>query len=204
MKRYAVVGTGARAELYVRALARGAGELVGFADVNATRMAVHNDLVRELGNDPVPTYRADEFLTMLDEQRVDVVIVTTVDRYHDTYIVEALDAGREVITEKPMTVDAPSCAKILEAVHRNDGKLTVTFNYRYNPVHEKVRQVLASGEIGRIGSVHFEWLLDVRHGADYFRRWHRDKANSGGLLVADQCRCLIARCHVAGQGRRQH
>jgi predicted dehydrogenase len=31
--------------------------------------------------------------------------------------------------------------------------------------------------------VHFEWLLDVRHGADYFRRWHRDKANSGGLLV---------------------
>ena len=31
--------------------------------------------------------------------------------------------------------------------------------------------------------MHFEWLLDVRHGADYFRRWHRDKANSGGLLV---------------------
>jgi predicted dehydrogenase len=43
--------------------------------------------------------------------------------------------------------------------------------------------VLASGEIGEVGSVHFEWLLDVRHGADYFRRWHRDKANSGGLLV---------------------
>ncbi len=31
--------------------------------------------------------------------------------------------------------------------------------------------------------MHFEWLLDIRHGADYFRRWHRDKANSGGLLV---------------------
>ena len=31
--------------------------------------------------------------------------------------------------------------------------------------------------------MHFEWLLDVRHGADYFRRWHRDKANSGGLMV---------------------
>ena len=44
-------------------------------------------------------------------------------------------------------------------------------------------QLLADGEIGEIGSVHFEWLLDVRHGADYFRRWHRDKANSGGLLV---------------------
>ena len=32
-------------------------------------------------------------------------------------------------------------------------------------------------------SVHFEWVLDTVHGADYFRRWHRDKANSGGLLV---------------------
>ena len=32
-------------------------------------------------------------------------------------------------------------------------------------------------------SVHFEWLLDTVHGADYFRRWHRQKANSGGLMV---------------------
>lgn len=32
-------------------------------------------------------------------------------------------------------------------------------------------------------SVHFEWLLDTVHGADYFRRWHRQKSNSGGLMV---------------------
>lgn len=32
-------------------------------------------------------------------------------------------------------------------------------------------------------SVHFEWLLDTVHGADYFRRWHRQKGNSGGLMV---------------------
>ena len=36
------------------------------------------------------------------------------------------------------------------------------------------------GAIGEIFSVHFEWLLDTQHGADYFRRWHRDKSNSGG------------------------
>ena len=39
------------------------------------------------------------------------------------------------------------------------------------------------GVIGDIFSVHFEWLLNTQHGADYFRRWHRDKKNSGGLLV---------------------
>jgi predicted dehydrogenase len=102
-----------------------------------------------------------------------------VDQFHDTYIVEALDAGRNVITEKPMAVDASSCAKILEAVQRNDGTLTVTFNYRYDPVHEKVRELLARGEIGEIGSVHLEWLLDVRYGDEYFR----DNADSVGLLV---------------------
>ena len=40
-----------------------------------------------------------------------------------------------------------------------------------------------SGAIGRIIAVDFRWHLDRVHGADYFRRWHRYKANSGGLLV---------------------
>jgi predicted dehydrogenase len=185
-RRYAVVGTGSRAGRHVHAIAvehADTCELVAFADVNRTRMNVHNDRLAELGLDPVPTYDAVDFLKMLDEQRVDVVVVTTVDRFHDTYIVEALDAGRDVVTEKPMTTDVPSAGKILDAVHRNDGDVTVTFNYRYNPIHEKVRELLANGAVGEIGSVHFEWLLDTRHGADYFRRWHRDKANSGGLLV---------------------
>jgi predicted dehydrogenase len=39
------------------------------------------------------------------------------------------------------------------------------------------------GAIGDVFSVHFEWLLNTSHGADYYRRWHRNKLNSGGLLV---------------------
>jgi predicted dehydrogenase len=185
-KRYAVVGTGSRAERHIHAIAVEHAEhceLVAFADVNRARMDAHNERLIEFGLEPVPTYDANDFLKMLVHERVDVVVVTTVDRHHDTYIVEALDAGREVVTEKPMTVDVPSAGKILDAVDRNAGSVTVTFNYRYNPIHEKVRELLADGVVGEIGSVHFEWLLDVRHGADYFRRWHRDKANSGGLMV---------------------
>lgn len=47
----------------------------------------------------------------------------------------------------------------------------------------ELRRLIAGGAIGDVTSVHFEWVLDTVHGADYFRRWHRDKANSGGLLV---------------------
>ncbi len=199
-RRYAVVGTGARAEMFVRALVTehaAEAELVAFADPNPARMRAHNRWLGELGHPPVRCYPAidaadtgatvEDFAAMLDKEQVDVLIVTSVDATHDEYIVAALGAGRDVITEKPMTVDAARCTRILtaarEARERGAGSVAVTFNYRYNPVHERVRQLLAGGEIGEIGSVHFEWLLDVRHGADYFRRWHRDQANSGGLLV---------------------
>ncbi|MFI6230255.1 Gfo/Idh/MocA family protein [Micromonospora echinospora] len=184
--RHALVGAGARAEMFVRALVLDhaeTAELVAFADVNQARMDAHNRWLAELGHPAVPTYRADEFTAMLAKERVDVVLVTSVDVTHDEYIVAALDAGCDVVTEKPMTVDAPRCQRILDAVARTGRQVRVAFNYRYNPLHEKVRQLLADGAVGEIGSVHFEWLLDVRHGADYFRRWHRDRANSGGLMV---------------------
>jgi len=190
-RRYAIVGTGARAEMFVRALVTdhaATADLVAFADVSQARMDAHNRWLGELGHPPVPTYPlgtdpVSEFGAMLDKERVDVAIVTTVDATHDDYIVAALAADRDVVTEKPMTVDAARAERILRAERASAGTVTVAFNYRYNPIHEEVRRRLQAGEIGEIGSVHFEWLLDVRHGADYFRRWHRDVANSGGLLV---------------------
>lgn len=184
--RYAVVGLGSRAQMYVRALAETHADrcdVVAFCDVNRTRMAVHNRTLEQLGLKPVPTYEPAQFTAMLEREAVDTVVVATVDRTHDEYIVAALRAGCDVVTEKPMTTDGQRCRSILDAQRETGRKVTVTFNYRYNPVHARVREVIASGAIGEIGSVHFEWLLDTRHGADYFRRWHRDKANSGGLMV---------------------
>ncbi|MBB4677370.1 Gfo/Idh/MocA family protein [Crossiella cryophila] len=185
-KRYALIGAGHRASTFLHGLAvehAGTAELVALADVNRTRMAAHNRRLSGLGADPVPEYPATDFLTMLDKESVDTVLVTTVDSTHDEYIVAALNAGRNVVTEKPMTTDPARCQRILDAVAATGGEVTVAFNYRYQPVFERLREIIAAGEIGEIGSVHFEWLLDTRHGADYFRRWHRDKANSGGLLV---------------------
>ncbi|MGQ4267242.1 Gfo/Idh/MocA family protein [Nocardiopsis changdeensis] len=185
-RRYAIVGTGSRARMYTRALAsthRRHGALVALCDTNATRMAVHNRIVAEAGLEPVPAYAADAFSRMLAEQAVDEVIVCTVDHTHADYIVAALEHGADVITEKPMTTDLEGLRRIEEARERTGGRVTVGFNYRYNPVHRRVRELIAQGAIGEVGSVHFEWMLDLRHGADYFRRWHRDKANSGGLLV---------------------
>ncbi len=183
--RYAIVGTGARAYLYLQALSRDhadAGELVTLCDTNPGRLARAASYVAEAGV-AVATYGAEAFSQMLAEAAVDRVIVTSPDYTHAGYIVSALDAGRDVVTEKPLTVDAESCRRIAAARARSGRALRVTFNYRYSPPRTLVKQALMSGIIGRVQAVNFEWQLDTHHGADYFRRWHRNKANSGGLLV---------------------
>ncbi len=120
---------------------------------------------------------------MIEEQRPDTIIVTTIDRTHHTYIIRAMEMGCDVISEKPMTVDESKCQEILDAINRTGRKLRVTFNYRYAPHNTKIRELIMNDTIGKVTSVHFEWMLNNKHGADYFRRWHRDKRNSGGLLV---------------------
>lgn len=186
-QRYAVVGLGSRSAMYTNALLTtyaDRAELVGLCDTNRARMAYYNErFEKELGSAPIPTFAAEDFDRMLDEQRVDTVIVTSIDRTHHRYAIEAMERGCDVITEKPLTVDADKCRAILETKKRTGRRLTVTFNYRYAPRNSKLKELIQSGVIGEVKSVHFEWLLDTRHGADYFRRWHRDKRNSGGLMV---------------------
>jgi len=158
--------------------------LVALCDTNQTRMNYWNARWKEQWNlSPVPTYRAADFDRMIAEQKPDVIIVCTVDRTHHTYICRAMELGCDVITEKPMTVDAEKCRQILDTVERTGRRLRVTFNYRYSPARTAVKDLLMNGTIGEVKAVHFEWLLDTNHGADYFRRWHRDKRNSGGLMV---------------------
>jgi predicted dehydrogenase len=186
-KKYAMVGLGHRSQMYSTAILsrfKESSALVGLCDVNQTRMDYYNtQFVRAFGAQTIPTYKADKFSAMLREQKVDTVIVTTVDRTHHEYIIAAMEHGCDVITEKPMTIDAEKCQAILDCQKRTGKKLTVTFNYRYSPHASKVKELLMQGVIGDVISVHFEWTLDTRHGADYFRRWHREKSNSGGLMV---------------------
>ena len=82
-----------------------------------------------------------------------------------------------------MTVDAEKCQQIIDTKKRTGRDIIVTFNYRYSPRNTRVKELLKDGIAGTITSVTFEWLLDTSHGADYFRRWHRNKNNNGGLLV---------------------
>jgi len=184
-RRYAQVGIGGRSRMYTNALTGAYAdrcELVAFCDTNPGRMALRNRELPE-GHTEVPMYPAETFDRMIAEQRPDVVIVTTVDCFHDEYICRAMEQGCDVITEKPMTTTAEKCQRIADTVRRTGRDLRVTFNYRYSPPRSQVKELLLQGAIGEVVSVDFHWMLNTRHGADYYRRWHRRKENSGGLLV---------------------
>ncbi|MGY6497021.1 MAG: Gfo/Idh/MocA family protein [Microcella sp.] len=185
--RYALIGAGSRAQMYISALAglhSDRGELVAWGDTNPGRL----DVAFERSMAPHGAERPHRFdpaalADAITEHRIDRVIITTPDVTHADYICTALEAGADVIVEKPLTIDEAGLAAISAAVERTGRDVIVTFNYRYAPRNGALRRLIASGEIGDVTSVHFEWVLDTAHGADYFRRWHRQKENSGGLLI---------------------
>jgi predicted dehydrogenase len=180
-RRYAIIGTGDRAttmwgqpliEDYPDLL-----EFVGLCDINPKRV----EAARKILGVTCPTFT--DFDRMCDQVKPDLLMVTTVDGFHSNYITNALDRGIEVMTEKPMVIDERQCQVVLDAERRTKKNIVVTFNYRYAPKHQKIKEVLMSGAIGKIISVDFSWYLDVYHGSDYFRRWHRLKSKSGSLWV---------------------
>ncbi len=181
MKKYVIVGTGGRglmsyAEPIVKEYADCA-ELLAVCDINIKRARYVSEYLER----DIPAYT--DFDLMLSEHNPDVVIVTTKDCFHEQYIVKALEYGCDVITEKPMCTDDEMCARILETEKLTGRKVVVTFNCRFESYYVRLKELVSSGVVGDIYSVHFEWLLDTSHGADYFRRWHSIRANSGSLLV---------------------
>jgi predicted dehydrogenase len=183
--RYAIVGTGSRAQMYIDAITgphADVAELAAWADTNPGRLGYYEAALP--AGVPAPhRFTPDELAAVIGEHRIDRVIITSPDATHAGHAATALDAGADAIVEKPLTTTDDGVRTIADAVERTGRDVTITFNYRYSPRNTALRQVIADGVIGDVTSVHFEWVLDTAHGADYFRRWHRDKETSGGLLI---------------------
>lgn len=180
-KRIALIGTGHRGTgFWGETVAKNFGdvvEFVGLCDKNPGRVAWAKQRMKVA----CPTFT--NFEEMMKTVKPEVVIVTTMDSTHDEFIVKAMEMGADVITEKPMTTDEDKCNRIREAEKKTGKKVTVAFNYRHGPHMVKMKELLAANRIGKITSVDFNWMLNVYHGADYFRRWHGHVAKSGSLWV---------------------
>ena len=180
-RRYALIGTGNRGTtMWGQDLLEGWRrdvDLVAICDTNPLRA----ERARTMIKSNAPIYTSIE--ETLAAAKPELVIVCTQDSNHDDIIVAALEAGADVITEKPMTTSMDKIRRIREAERRTGRRVDVSFNYRYAPTAAKLKSLLLEGAIGTLTSVDFHWYLDNSHGADYFRRWHAYVENSGSLFV---------------------
>lgn len=180
-KRVAMVGTGSRGlGMWGKPVIKEFGdkvEFVGLCDINPGRVAYAKEQLKV----DCPTFT--DFDRMMKETKPELLLVMTVDGTHHQFITRGMEYGADIITEKPMTIDEQKCQAIIDTEKRTGKKVKVTFNYRYSPHRQKIYELLNNDAIGKVTSVDFHWYLDVYHGADYFRRWHRLRKHGGSLLV---------------------
>jgi predicted dehydrogenase len=180
-RRVALVGTGHRGTgMWGINVVTGYGDFVDIVAL-CDRNRLRAERARGFIGIDAPIYT--DFQEMLRTVKPDTVIVCTRDSSHDEIIVQSLEAGADVITEKPMTTTAEKVRRILDAEKRTARRVDVTFNYRYAPTARRMKELINSGAIGDVTSIDFHWFLDNQHGADYFRRWHAIEEHSGSLFV---------------------
>lgn len=185
MKRYVVCGVSNRAiSMFIGPIVKrfsAYAKVVGLLDTDLHRADICKQKYPELEN--LPVYLPQEFDRMILETSPDVVIVTGRDDTHAQYIIQALQHNLDVITEKPMATTALDSRRIMDAEAKSKGKVTVSFNYRYSPIHTKIKELVLEGRVGRVTSVDLNWYIDTYHGSSYFQRWNRRRDSSGGLSI---------------------
>ena len=135
MKKYVQVGCGYRG-IYAYSIPlvedfSDVGELCGVYDINYKR----SRYVSEVTKKDIPVY--DDFDQMLEEVKPDTVIVTPKDSAHAEYIIKALYAGCDVISEKPLTTTFEQALAIKKAQEETGKQVIVTFNLRFHPFFKR-------------------------------------------------------------------
>ena len=121
----------------------------------------------------------------------DGVVITVPHFAHHEIAVAALEAGKHVLCEKPMTIRGDHGEEILRAAEHSRGKLAVMFNQRSNPLLRKVKTLIDSGELGELRNSYYMtnnwWRPDNYYGSGWRGTW---SGEGGGILVNQACHPL--------------
>lgn len=161
LKRVGIVGAGYISDYHARAIVREPDtELVAICDMNiqlANKLLVHG---------PNASIYSD-YQTMLAEESLDVVHVLTQPDSHHYLARLAIEAGCNVILEKPVTVDAAEALQLQELAKQHDVQLAVNHNFLFSRPFNQLKIILDDGSLGPIKSIRVVWkksLPQVTHG----------------------------------------
>jgi predicted dehydrogenase len=176
----AIVGCGLIGEKRAKAL--GTARLVACVDVVLERALALAQMVP--GAIATHDWRA-----VLDDSKVDIVIVSTTNNMLAEVTLAAVQAGKHVLVEKPGARRSRDIKVLMEAAQRSGRQVRVGFNHRYHPSLRKARELLEAGALGEMMLVRGRYGHGGRLG--YEKEWRADPALSGGGELIDQGAHLI-------------
>jgi predicted dehydrogenase len=104
------------------------------------------------------TYLSAEALC--DNSQVDVVYVATPNQFHIEHALTALERGKHVLVEKPMTLTLDEADVMIQAAKRHGVQLMVNVKHSFDPHIRKIREIVQSGELGRLRMLHYWYFAD--------------------------------------------
>jgi predicted dehydrogenase len=182
--RIGIIGAGGMGSAHIGHLTRGevpGSELVAVADVDEHKLQVVRDTHPE-----VNTYGSADAL--MDAGGIDAIIIATPHYFHPPYAIQGLECGLHVMSEKPAGVYTKQVLEMNEAAGKSDRVFGIMFNQRTRPVHQKLRELVASGELGEIKRTIYT-VTDWFRAQSYYDSggWRATWAGEGGGALANQC-----------------
>ena len=135
----------------------------------------------------VPKWYTDA-ASLINDPDINAIYVATPPSSHEEYAIAAIQAGKPVYVEKPMSVDALSAARMVKTANERNIKLAVAHYRRAQPLFQKIKQLLTEKTVGEIRSVRLELykkLLSEDELAIPKTAWRVDNAIAGGGLFND-------------------
>ncbi|GAA3549412.1 Gfo/Idh/MocA family oxidoreductase [Amycolatopsis ultiminotia] len=128
----------------------------------------------------------DSYENLLADPEVDAIYIATPHALHAEWAIRAAEAGKHVLCEKPLTVNAAEAEKVIDAARRNDVFLMEAFMYRLHPQTRRLVELIESGAIGEVRAVDVTFSFDS--GANDAARL-ADPALGGGGILDVGCYC---------------
>ncbi|MDX2033216.1 MAG: Gfo/Idh/MocA family oxidoreductase [Blastocatellia bacterium] len=167
--------------------------------VNRARAALAEGFAREFG---ARRWYAD-WRELLADDEIDAVYVATPVSLHAEQTIAAAEAGKHVLCEKPMAMDVDECDRMIAACRANGVALSIAYYRRFYPVLHRVRELLASGEIGRpvLAQINAFERFNPQPGQE--RHWFVKRALAGGGPMMDfGCHRIEVLMHLLGKVER--
>lgn len=125
----------------------------------------------------------DDADTLLADPDIDAIYIATPPNSHADYAIRALQAGKHVLLEKPIALNAAECDAIAAALKDTGGKLCVAYYRRALPRFEKLKKIIETGTIGAVRMIEVRQFKQAATQSD--QHWKTDPAIGGGGSFVD-------------------